>query len=146
MSTNKWERQKERKTNAKTARIGNGGEEENKILNKDISQKRGKKVKSSDVYRTRCVYARARKKERKREKIGLPEDKTDFTLAIFSELSFHKSENILRRRYFGIVGNKTQNAFETAPTAPPRCRSTWHGVKENGNSSMQWGNRKRLPR
>lgn len=38
---------------------------------------------------------------------------------IFSELSFHKSENILRRRYFGIVGNKTQNAFETTPIVPP---------------------------
>lgn len=89
------------------------------------------------------MYARARARASKRERIGLPEDKTDF---IFSELSFHKSENILRRRYFGIVGNKTQNAFETAPTSPPHCRSTWHEVKENGNSSMQWGNRKRLPR
>lgn len=146
MSTNKWEWQKERKTNAKTARIGNGGEEENKILNRDIFRKRGKKVKSSDLYRTRCVCAPAQEGKREGEKIGLPEDKTDFILAIFSELSFHKSENILRRRYFGIVGNKTQNAFETAPTTPPRCQSTWHRVKENGNSSMQWGNRKRLPR
>lgn len=68
MSTNKWER----KTNAKTARIGNRGEEENKIVNRDISRKRGKKkVKSSDGYRTRCVYmhvrVRARERERERE-------------------------------------------------------------------------------
>lgn len=32
-----------------------------------------------------------------------PRDKTDFLVAIFSQLSFHKSENILRRRYFRSV-------------------------------------------
>lgn len=116
MSTNKWERQKERKTNAKTVGIGNGGEEENKILNRDISRKREKKVKvqwrlSNEM--CVCMYVC------EGGKIGLLEDKTDFIPTIFFELSFHKSENILRRRYFGIVGNKTQNAFETAPTAPP---------------------------
>ncbi|KYQ60806.1 hypothetical protein ALC60_00133 [Trachymyrmex zeteki] len=46
MSTNKWKRQKERKTIAKTARIGNRSKEENKILSWDISRKREKKAKS----------------------------------------------------------------------------------------------------
>lgn len=124
MSTNKWERQKERKTIAKTARIGNGGEEENKILNRGYIPKKGEKGRvRRRLSNEMCTRARARVRKRKRKRQCVNrfarEDKTDFIPAIFSQLSFHKSENILRGRYFSIAGNKTQNAFETASTAPP---------------------------
>lgn len=69
MSTNKWERQKERKTIAKTARIGNGGEEENKILNRGYIPKKGEKGRvQRRLSNEMCTRARARARQKEKEK------------------------------------------------------------------------------
>lgn len=119
MSTNKWERQKERK-NEYDRKDGKWRRRREQDLKQGYILKKGKKGKVQwRLANKMCVRAHTRGRER----IELPKDKTDFILTIFSELLFHKSENILWGRYFSIVGNKTQNAFETAPTVHPRTLS-----------------------
>lgn len=126
MSTNKWEtRREESKTNARAARRGNGGEEENKILNRGICLEKGEEKtraraqeaeregRSGDAYRTRLGRAAVREIRQ-----------------ISSSRSFLGSHFIRAKIFRGGVtfaasaGNKTQNAFETAPVAPAGALGT----------------------
>lgn len=115
-------RQKERKNECEGPAAGNGGEEENKILNRDISRKRRGKNGARECGRGREGQEGRPETFIERDQVGPVRE----IRQISSSRSFLGS-HFIRTKIFceGVTfvasaGNKTQNAFETARSLEPR--------------------------